>query len=164
MAKTKITDKQKQLIMLFGISVLILLFVGLFFLTFHKKADTGLANAGDKKGAFNAVLPDASVPAENKNKMEVYMQAHNDSIARAAQLENDPYLRKMNQDLHSGDSLQAFPGNTATGERGAMSEREREMQQKLSEMERLLSSGQTSATSSRLYTGSSAGSATAYGP
>lgn len=48
-----------------------------------------------KGNAFNSKMPSANLPAKEKNKLEMYLEAQQDSIKKKELLSNDPYTKKL---------------------------------------------------------------------
>ncbi|BAV04436.1 Bacteroides conjugative transposon TraM protein [Filimonas lacunae] len=87
------------------LSLLILVFAicltGLFFaLSSLSKSLQSKDNATDTaKQAFNVKLPDAVLPnKKEKNKLEVYLDAHKDSLKQQERVKNDPYAQQLQYD------------------------------------------------------------------
>jgi conjugative transposon TraM protein len=56
--------------------------------------DRAEAPAPSSKNGFNATLPAANISETGKSKLEIYMQAEQDSLKRKQELLNDPYEKK----------------------------------------------------------------------
>lgn len=72
-------------------------FAGVFYLaiTAGNAGKQKKENQDSSKTAFNQKLPAANLSEKGKNKLEIYMQAQQDSARRKEEIEKDPYERRF---------------------------------------------------------------------
>ena len=85
----------KQRVM-FALPIFILPVAAIIFLvlSFHKKSSHP-APAGTATGAFNTRLPTPNLSKKPEDKLELYLQAEQDSLKHSQQLAKDPYARAL---------------------------------------------------------------------
>lgn len=81
-----------MILLIFGIPVLIFSLV--FFLLNKPHPTTTAATTAPVKG-FNTSLPAPNLPQQTKNKLELFMEAQQDSLRHQAELERDPYTKSQ---------------------------------------------------------------------
>lgn len=94
--------KSKLLVTLFIFLLPALVIIGFAYAFFHKANQQGPALA--ENSAFNTRLPAPNLPKDEKNKLELYMQAQADSLKRKQERDNDPNVTPST----NGESLHSF--------------------------------------------------------
>ncbi len=92
MQSTTLPSKKKRLLILAGIFVLpaVAIIVALVSVLHPKKKALPAPPTGS---AFNAALPQPNLPKHELNKLELYMQAQEDSVKQNAERAKDPYAK-----------------------------------------------------------------------
>jgi conjugative transposon TraM protein len=99
MSPSKISKKQKVVFL-----AAIPLAVGIIVALLYGARSVGKSMANGKindslKTAFNRQLPSANLPDAGKNKLEIYMQAQKDSLAKLQMEAKDPYVKDLFQPI-----------------------------------------------------------------
>lgn len=106
---TQIPAKKRLLALsaIFGLPIIAVIVLIVSLTSGHKK-NTQKASPGS---AFNTTLPSPNLPNTEKNKLEIYMQAQQDSLKRKEAKAKDPYANdsSLNLTTHLNSSKQIDP-------------------------------------------------------
>ena len=104
--------RAKKLKLLLLIPLFLLSFAGVFYLaiTAGNKLNSNPSSQDSARKVFNSKLPAANLKDEEKNKLEIYMEAQQDSVKRKEAMDKDPYEKGLfNADVADGQKEKPFP-------------------------------------------------------
>jgi conjugative transposon TraM protein len=102
----------KKLKLLLLIPLFLVSFAGVFYLaiTAGNKLSTNSSSQDSTRKAFNSKLPAANLKDAEKNKLEIYMEAQQDSVRRKEAMDKDPYEKGLfNADAADGKKEKPLP-------------------------------------------------------